>query len=302
MLEHHFTAMAGPCRLRLYGEDQRLAEAAALAEAEVRRLEAKYSRYLEDSLTSRINRAAGSGQPVAIDAETAGLLHYAETAWRESGGLFDLTSGILRRAWDFKAGVLPERSAVEALLPKVGWDKLRWDAGCAELTEAGMELDFGGCVKEYACDSAATALRQAGVEAALVDLAGDMAMFGTPPGESAWDIGIRHPRHHQQAIAHIALAGGALASSGDYARCITLEGKTYGHILNPVTGWPVAGLVAVSVSAGQCLVAGSTATIAMLKPAREALAWLEALGLPWLAVDAALNCHGSIADGYTARP
>ncbi len=296
MLEHSFTAMAGPCRLRLYGEDELLPTAAAQAEAEVRRLEAKYSRYQEDSLTTRINGAAGSDQPVAIDDETAGLLQYAETAWRESDGLFDLTSGILRQAWDFKSGALPEPGAVEALLPKVGWGKLRWDRESVTLTEPGMELDFGGCVKEYACDSAAAQLRQAGVEAALVDLAGDMAMFGTPPGTSAWEIGIRHPRHHEQAIAHIALSGGALASSGDYARCITIDGKTYGHILNPVTGWPVEGLVAVSVSAGQCLVAGSTATIAMLKPADQALAWLEALGLPWLAVDAGLNCHGSIGE------
>ncbi len=296
MLEHSFTAMAGPCRLRLYGDEALLPNAAALAEAEVRRLEAKYSRYREDSLTSRINRAAGSGQPVAIDDETAGLLHYAETAWRESDGLFDLTSGVLRQAWNFKSGALPDRHAVEALLPKVGWDKLRWDRQSVALTQRGMELDFGGCVKEYACDSAAAHLRQAGVEAALVDLAGDMVMLGTPPEESTWDIGIRHPRHHQQAIAHIALAGGALASSGDYARCITIDGKTFGHILNPLTGWPVAGLVAVSISAAHCLVAGTTTTIAMLKPAEEALEWLGALDVPWLAVDAGLNCHGSIAE------
>ncbi len=293
-LEHRFTAMAGPCRLRLYGDEQVLAEAAGIAEAEVRRLEAKYSRYQDSSLTSQINRAAGSGEAVAIDAETSGLLHYAETAWRESEGLFDLTSGILRQAWDFKSGTLPEPGAVEALLPRVGWDKLRWQPESIELTERGMEIDFGGCVKEYACDSAAARLEAAGVEAALVDLAGDMAVFGTPAGEDGWQIGIRHPRHQDQAIARITLPAGALASSGDYARCIEVDGRRYGHILNPTTGWPVEGLLAVSVIAGQCLVAGSTATIAMLKPAEEALAWLDALGLPWFAVDASLACHGSI--------
>lgn len=294
-LEHHFTAMAGPCRFRLHGEHEVLAAAAAAAEAEVRRLEAKYSRYREDSLTSQVNRAAGTGQPVAIDPETAGLLHYADTVWRESDGLFDLTSGILREAWDFKSGALPAPGAVEALLPKVGWNTVLWQPDAVELTVAGMQLDFGGCVKEYACDSALATLREAGVTAALVDLAGDMAVLGTPPGQAGWPIGIRHPREQDQAIAGITLPAGALASSGDYARGMTINGRRYGHILNPLTGWPVEGLLAVSVMAPQCLVAGSTATIGMLKPAEEALAWLEALGLPWLAVDAELACHGSIA-------
>ena len=74
-----------------------------------------------------------------------------------------------------------------------------------------------------------------------------------------------------------------------------IEGVRYGHILQPQTGWPVRGLVAVSVLAGQCLVAGSSATIAMLQPIDEALAWLESLGLPWLAIDEDLKVHGSLA-------
>jgi thiamine biosynthesis lipoprotein len=76
---------------------------------------------------------------------------------------------------------------------------------------------------------------------------------------------------------------------------MVIDGERFGHILSPRTGWPVRGLVAVSVLAGQCLVAGSAATIAMTKPAREGLDWLDRLGLPWLAVDADLNCHGTLA-------
>ncbi len=75
--------------------------AAAAAIADVQRIEAKYSRYRDDSLTTRINRAAG-GAPVAIDAETAALLAYADRCHAQSDGLFDLTSGVLRRAWDFR--------------------------------------------------------------------------------------------------------------------------------------------------------------------------------------------------------
>ena len=65
-----------------------------------------------------------------------------------------------------------------------------------------------------------------------------------------------------------------------------------GHVLNPSTGWPVRGYLSVSVTAAQCLVAGSVATVALLKPEPEARRWLENLGLPWLAVDRQLEPHG----------
>lgn len=295
-VEHSFKAMGGPARLRLEVDDSALAEAAiAAAVAEVERLEQKYSRFRDDSLTSIINAAAGSGSAVPIDAETAGLLGYADTVWRESEGHFDLTSGILRRAWDFKSGRLPAQTDLDALLPLIGWDKVQWNAGGIALPLAGMELDFGGCVKEYAADSVAAQLRSHGIATALVDLAGDMVAVGAPQGEDGWSVGIRHPQEKESAIAGLTLPEGALASSGDYERCLEIDGRRYGHILNPKTGWPVGGLVAVSVLAPQCLVAGSSATIAMLWPADEALRWLGELGLPWFAIDADLRCHGTLA-------
>ncbi len=294
--DHRFRAMGGPCRLRFdCSDDARAARAIAACEAEVGRLEQKYSRYLPDSLTSRINRAAGTRTPVAVDEETAGLLGFADTLWQQSGGLFDLTAGILRRAWDFKSRRLPAPEAIEALLPLIGWDRVEWDTGAVHLPRPGMEIDFGGCVKEYATDSAAAVLARHGIDRGLVDLAGDMAVVGAGSVAQPWSVGIRHPRDKDRAIAHTSLAAGGLASSGDYERCLVVDGRRYGHILNPVTGWPVQGLAAVSIIAGQCLVAGGSATIAMLKPEAEALAWLRELGLPWLAVDASLQSHGSIS-------
>ncbi|GAB5451070.1 MAG: FAD:protein FMN transferase [Halioglobus sp.] len=297
-VEHSFKAMGGPCRIRLDAEDESLARPAiSAAVAEVERLESKFSRYREDSLTARINRAAGSGEPIPVDAETVALLNYADTAWRESAGLFDLTSGVLRRAWNFKSGSLPSAEALNALLPLVDWSSVRWRDGAVSLAREGMEIDFGGCVKEYAADSAAAKLQEHGAACALVDLAGDMAATGAPAGQAGWRIGIRHPLEREQAIANVSLPAGGLASSGDYERCMLIKGERYGHILHPHTGWPVRGLTAVSIRAPQCLVAGSSATIAMLKSAEEALGWLQALGLPWFAIDRQLNCHGNIAAG-----
>ena len=308
--EHSFTAMGGPCRLRLDCIHTDTAQAAVrAAEAEVRRLERKYSRYLPDSLTSKINHLAGSKSPVAIDAETAGLLHHAQTLWQESDGRFDLTSGVLRRAWDFKSSRLPSQSEIDALLPLIAWDAVEWDDAQLRLPQAGMELDFGGCVKEYACDSALGVLGKHGIEHALVDLAGDIAAFGGQvPHSNAdgvyamddgattpWQIGIRDPVGGEQPIAYVPLINGGLASSGNYERYMEVDGRRYGHILDPKTGWPVQGLAAVSIVAEQCLVAGSAATLALLMPETEALAWLKDLGLPWLAVDARAGTHGPVA-------
>ncbi|MEH6586338.1 MAG: FAD:protein FMN transferase [Halioglobus sp.] len=283
--EHSFSAMGGPCKIHIECQQERTALAAlSAAEAEVRRLESKYSRYLSNSITSSINSSAGIA-PVAIDEETAGLLNYADTVWQESAGLFDLTSGVLRHAWDFRSGLIPEARLIESLLAKVGWQRLQWTQSSAFLTEPGMELDFGGCVKEYAADSAASILRSNTIEHALVNLAGDLASVGGQGSGQPWTIGVRHPQSRNQAAASLELVDQALASSGDYERFIEFEGKRYGHILNPLTGWPVQGLAAVSVTGPQCLVAGSAATLAMLKPENEALKWLHTLGLPWVAVN-----------------
>ena len=296
MIEHTFHAMGGPCRLRLdHAPTARTESAIALAVAEVRRLESKYSRYQPESLASRINRSAGSTEPVAIDEETAGLLGYAETLFRESDGLFDLSSGVLRKAWDFGCGSLPDAAALQALLPLVGWPQVQWDGESIALPVIGMELDFGGMVKEYACDAAASALRSAGINHGLVDLGGDMAVTGPRADGSPWPVAIRHPRSPGRAVAQLPLGSGGLASSGDYERCLQIDGRRFGHILHPSTGWPVAGLLAVSIASPQCLVAGSLATVALLKPASEALAWLNSLGVAWLAVDADLQCHNGVA-------
>jgi len=295
LFEHQFRAMGGPCRLRFACADDGLAgRVITAAETEVRRLEQKYSRYLPDSLTSTINRAAGAQQSVPVDDETAAMLGFAHTLWQQSDGLFDLTAGILRRAWDFRSGRLPAQSAIDRLLPLIGWQQVQWDASSIRLPLAGMEIDFGGCVKEYACDSVGAVLARHGIERGLVDLAGDMVVVGSGSALDPWSVGICHPRRSGAAIATFSLAAGSLASSGDYERCMVVDGRRYGHILNPLTGWPVQGLAAVSIAAPQCLVAGGSATIAMLKPQGEALAWLAELGLPWFAVDSAMACHGEL--------
>ncbi len=283
-----FAAMGSDCLLHLATEG----EAGALAElaiAEVRRIERKYSRYRPDSIVSRINALAGTGEACDCDDETVALLAYADTLYEASGGLFDITSGVLRRAWNFGRQQLPAPGAVEALLPLVDWSSVEWRGGAVRLPMRAMEIDFGGFGKEYAADRAATILAAAGVRHGYVNLGGDLRLVGPQPDGTPWHCAIQHPRHASQLTASIPLGGGALATSGDYERFIEVDGQRYCHILDPRSGQPVCHWQSISVAGPLAIAAGSCATIAMLMQ-QDALNFLACAGVAYLAIDQHGQC------------
>ena len=291
---YNFNAMGSPCSIQLYAKNSKTAkQAAKIVMDDVYRLETKYSRYRDDSLLSKINRIAAQGRSILVDDETSGLLDYASTCYQQSDGLFDITSGILRRAWNFKSGVIPDNLIIEKLLAQIGWHHLRWQKPKLTFTIAGMEIDFGGIVKEYAVDRAASLCVQNDIHHGVINLGGDIRIIGPHADESPWRVAIRHPNKPDGILTTVELYAGAVASSGDYERCIILNGKRYGHVLNPKTGWPVSYMVAVSVIGDFCVVAGSASTIAMLKE-EQGTAWLKALGLPHLWVNLRGHHGGSI--------
>lgn len=274
-----FSAMGSPCELQIYTENEFVAQKIAQQIiADIRRLEHKYSRYRAESFLSQINQVAGLGRSILVDAETEGLLNYAKTCYELSDGLFDITSGILRQAWQFDKNSLPDDKVIQSLLTKIGWQKLQLANSILTFSQPEMEIDFGGIVKEYAVDRAATLCLNAGVLHGIVNLGGDIKVIGAHPDGKPWRVGIQHPRDKTKVWKTIGLKTGALASSGDYERCMIIDGVRYGHILNPKTGYPVKKLAAVSVVADLCVVAGSAATIAMLKE-KDGEKWLKSLSL-----------------------
>ena len=289
-----FKAMGTTCDIQLFARNKAKAgKAADAAIADVQRLEALYSRYKSDSFLSEVNRVAAVGGSIRVDDETASLLDYAVACYEQSDGLFDITSGILRRAWKFDQGKLPEQSLIDGLLDKVGWHKVSWKRPVLAFSVPGMEIDFGGVVKEYAVDRAAALCYAQGIKHGVVNLGGDIKVIGPRGDGSPWRVGIRHPRDKTAILDTLLLYEGALASSGDYERCITVNGVRYGHVLNPKTGWPVRYLAAVSVVGDFCVVAGSASTIAMLKE-EQGTDWLNDLGLPSLWVDVRGEIGGSL--------
>ena len=294
--------MSSACEIRLDGRagdgEPALAAAAQRAIIEVRRIEAKYTRYRDDSIVSRINAAAGGRAAIEVDAETAALLDFAAQLHASSDGLFDITSGVLRRAWDFRAGRVPEAAALAELLPLIGWSQVEWQGQRIRLPRAGMEIDFGGFGKEYAADRAMAVLAASGQEHGFVNLGGDIRVLGPRADGSAWRFGNQHPRRSDATIASVDMRDGALASSGDYERFFELDGRRYCHILDPRSGWPVTSWASISVTAPACAAAGALSTIAMLK-GPQALEFLATQGATSLAIDTSMR---SFQSGPTADP
>ena len=287
--------MGSPCELRLYSENKSsVKNVAETTIKEVKRLEVKYSRYRDDSITSKINLSAGNENGIDVDQETTLLLNYAQVGYEQSDGLFDITSGILRQAWDFRSNKLPTQKEIDALLPLIGWGKLSWSPPKLCLPLTGMQLDFGGYVKEYAADVACNVCREHGIQHGLVNLGGDICLIGPHPKGDAWKVGIRHPRNPSEPMSFVLLTHGGLASSGDYERFMMVDGVRYAHILNPKSGWPVSSLASTSVCAEQCVVAGTSSTIAMLKGEQEGIVWLEQLGLPYMCMNQEQKVFGTL--------
>lgn len=281
--QHNFTAMASPCKFILQGDASLLKQACLKAQAEVLRIEAKYSRYREHNLLHTINKNAGI-KTTEIDPETAALLNYADLCFQQSGGRFDITSGILRQAWDFKSSNIPSEKHIIELLPLINWSSIEWSQKHVFLPKKNMEIDFGGFGKEYAADRAAEIFYNLGVRHGLVDLGGDIRVIGDKLDKSGWNIGIRNPKQPESAVSHITLHQGAMATSGNYERFIMKNSKRYCHILKANTGWPVNHWASITALAPQCLVAGSLATLCMLLE-QDGSDWLIQQGVSFLAIN-----------------
>lgn len=263
-----FSAMASPCELLIETQDPMLANhLTSLAYSEAKRIEQKFSRYLPNNPMANINHS--KGKPVAIDDEIFRLLEFTNSCFELSEGLFDITSGVLRKAWKFDGSdSLPSADGVKVLMAYIGWQKVKYDQSSIILTK-GMELDFGGIGKEYAVDCVAKLCAQcAPTTSVVINFGGDIQVTRARNNNQAWLIGIESPEDAAPAKMLKIISGG-LATSGDARRYLLKDGKRYSHILNPETGYPIENAPrSVTVAAPHCIQAGLLATLALLKGAR----------------------------------
>ncbi|MEK6554562.1 MAG: FAD:protein FMN transferase [Bdellovibrionota bacterium] len=257
---HSFYCMGGLCEVLIEtsDKDQSLNIFKAVYN-EAKRLESKFSRYRTDNIVYKINNS--NGKKVSLDKETRKLLKFADSLFYASSGLFDITSGILRRAWIFDGSSnIPSREAVEKLLPYIGYQKIQVEGDRLSIP-VGAEIDFGGIGKEYAVDSCASIAHEVGRGVVtLVNLGGDIAVTGPKKNGDPWKIKV------EDAQEDLILYSGAVATSGDKNKFLLHEGRRLSHILNPKTGYPVEGAPrSVTVVASNCTEAGALSTIALLQ-------------------------------------
>jgi thiamine biosynthesis lipoprotein len=263
----HFHAMGTRCRVSLVDPSRKATNDFLQHLLEwVSDFEAKYSRFLDTSLISQINRAAGQ-HPVEIDEETDRILSLCAELHFFTQRVFDPTALPLIRLWDWKKnpGTLPSADAIARTKELVGWNLVQRSSNSVFLPRAGMCLDFGGIGKEYAVDMAMQIGASYGVNNLLVDFGQDLRVNGAPSGKPAWHIGLEDPNSPGTCWGSVAATDRAIATSGDYLRHFTLNGRRYGHILDPRSGYPAATeCLAVSIVAPSCTMAGILSTSAFI--------------------------------------
>jgi thiamine biosynthesis lipoprotein len=251
-VEANIDAMGSTYSVVVYGDDEaRLRAAVEDASQEARRLDHLLSNYIPASEWSQVNREAAS-KPVRVSTELFQLLAACVGYSRESDGAFDITVGPLMKVWGFYkgSGHLPHRAEVRGALGQVGYQNIVLDAKdhTVRFAKEGVEIDPGGIGKGYAVDKMVAVLKDDGVTSALVSASGSSIYgLGAPPNEPGWKIKIRDPKDASKIAAEVVLHDGSLSTSGNYEKFFFAEGKLYSHIMDPRTGYPSEGMLAVSV-------------------------------------------------------
>jgi thiamine biosynthesis lipoprotein len=273
-----FRAMSTTCNVNFHGVS---AEVARDFQREVvawtGQFEARYSRFIPDSLIGRINAAAGEHW-VEIDPETERVFQLCQELFFFTRRAFDPTSLPLIKLWNWKANppALPDDAKIRAALELVGWNKVQRRAGGVFLPHAGMSIDLGGIGKEYAVDCVMNLASQRAIPNVLVDFGHDVRVRGHAPDKKFWWIGLEDPLAAGKCWTGVAVTDHAVATSGDTQRFFAINGRRYGHIIDPRTGYPADnGCRAVSVIAPSCTIAGLFSTTVFILGEKEGLQLIE---------------------------
>lgn len=231
--------------------EQNTTEHAVAALDLIERLEDQMTVYRDDSEVIRINQSAADG-PVEVESRLFGVLQLASRLYQETGGAFDLTSGPLSQVWGFsrREGRVPSEEEIESALQCVGFDKVLLDdaASTIAFSKPEVEINLNSIGKGYALDRSGELLLENGVDESLFH-GGKSSVLAWGKETEGWKIGLRHPLRPAERLTEFTLRGQALATSGSGTQFFDHQGKRYGHILDPRTGWPVEGVLSATVIA-----------------------------------------------------
>ncbi len=235
-----------------------------MAVAEITRIEQLLSTFKSDSQTNLINENAGIA-PVRVDREVFDLIARSLALSRITQGAFDISyGGIDKSLWNFDRAMtrLPSAQTARQMVHLIDYRNIVLDPDnqTVWLRKAGMRIGFGGIGKGYAAEMAKNVLIKAGVASGIINASGDLTTWGFQPDGKPWTIGIAHPDAPRSAFSYLEISNKAVATSGNYEKFVTIDGKKYSHTIDPKTGLPVTGIKSVTMIADNAEFADAMAT------------------------------------------
>lgn len=284
--EPHCTKASRPCMgsfldITLYdalGESPLQALEATFAEVD--RLENLLSPFKPESELSWLNREAAYG-PIQVSPELFSLVRHGLFLHWFTRGALGITMGPLMRLWGFRSQkgchTTPTTEQIHETLTLADHQNVVMDGDHMTIhyLQKGIEIEFGAIGKGYAIDRAIQTLTSYGVSQALASFGSSIYGLGAPPGQKGWRVAVRNPRDTVQALDVLLLRDAAMATSGNYEQSVWLDGRRYGHILDPRSGYPATGIDSVSVIAPTAFLADAFSTAAFVLGSQSGSKFLE---------------------------
>ena len=264
VFQRSFIKMGSAFDLTLVAKDQ--VEADQLFEqaiAEIDRIERLISSWDQTSETSQVNQMAGR-KAVKVTQELFDLVFRAKAIAQLTNGAFDPTYASVDKIWTFDGRDVeqPKAEIISASVAKIGFEKIVFDPieSSLFLPLQGMKIGFGAIGKGYAADCVKSLLQNLGVTAGIVNASGDMSAWGVQPNGKPWQVGLVNPKSKDKVFAWFPVKDQAVVTSGDYEKFVLINGKRYGHIINPKTGLPSQGVISCTVFAPKAELADALST------------------------------------------
>jgi len=235
-----------------------------MAIEEIRRIEKLLTTYKEDSQTNLINNNAGI-KAVKVDLEVFNLIERCIGISRITQGAFDISYGSIDKSlWNFDKTMtrLPDAETALKMVHLINYRNIILDKENTTvfLKEKGMRIGFGGIGKGYAAEMAKQVLLNHNVQSGIINASGDLSAWGLQPNGKKWTIGVADPNSPNAAFSYMEISNKAVATSGNYEKFVTINGKKYSHTIDPKTGLPITGIKSVTIIASNAEFADAMAT------------------------------------------
>ncbi len=267
------------------------------AQGEIERIERLISSWDANSQTAEINRQAGI-KPVKVAKELYDLIARSIEISKITQGAFDISYAALDPVWFFdgRMKAVPSESERLKSVQNIGFKDLVLNAKeqTIYLPKKGMKIGFGAIGKGYAADATKKLMKSLGVSSGIINASGDLTSWGKKPDGTDWQVGISNPENPAKVFSWFPVRDAAVATSGNYEKYVTLEGKQYSHIMDPRTGMPVSGIKSVTVFAPKAELADAFATAVFIMGIDTGIDTISQLpGMSCIIVDAENNIHHS---------